>query len=194
MNLDQLEEEFTEADIILKRLMPVLPSFSGKNFELWTIKMEGLLGSVDLWKFVQETDMNSENKSRCAIALFLIISALDESILSSILNEFGEVFDPKMFWYILETKYSIKWIQKDEIDEIVDCDESIIKTENMLVAEKIVACDSEGTPSDAKICEVKYDENYVSHQEWLCLMHERQLIDELLFGERICLSSYANQM
>ena len=40
--------------------MPVLPSFSSKNFELWAIEMEGLLGSVDLWKFVQETDMNSE--------------------------------------------------------------------------------------------------------------------------------------
>ena len=51
MNLDQ-PEDFAEADVILKRLMPVLPSFSGKNFELWAIKTEGLLGSVDLWKFV----------------------------------------------------------------------------------------------------------------------------------------------
>ena len=25
-------------------------------------------------------------------------------------------------------------------------------------------------------------------------MHEKQLIDEFLFGEKICLSSYANQM
>ena len=42
-------EDFEETDSILKRLMPVLSSFLGKNFELWAIKMEGLLGSVDLW-------------------------------------------------------------------------------------------------------------------------------------------------
>ena len=43
------QEEFEDTDAILKRLMPVLPIFTGKNFKLWAIKMEGLLGSIDLW-------------------------------------------------------------------------------------------------------------------------------------------------
>ena len=64
----------------------------------------------------------------------------------------------------------------------------------MSVADNRVACDSQGTLYDAKTCAVKFDENYVSHEEWFNLMHEKHLIDELLFGERICLSSYANQM
>lgn len=198
MNPNQ-PENFT--DIVLRQLMPVLPSFSGKNFELWAIKMEGLLGSVDLWKFVQETSINSNEKCRRAVALFLIISALDENILSSILNEFGEVFDPKMFWHILEMKYSMKWSHKDEIDEIVDknsdCVEGIIsgiETKSMSLVDNRIACDSQEIPFDAKTSEVKFDENYVSHEEWLCLMHEKQLIDELLFGERICLSPYTNHM
>ena len=97
-------------------------------------------------------------------------------------------------------KYSMKWSQKYEIDEIVvknsDGVESIItgiKTESMSVADNRVARDSQENPCDAKTCEVKYDENYVSHEEWLCLMHEKQLIDEL-FGEKICLSPSTNQM
>ena len=97
-------------------------------------------------------------------------------------------------------KYSMKWSQKDEIDEIVvknsDCVESIItgiKYESMSVDDNKVACDSQEIPCDAKACEVKYDENYVSHEECLCLMHEKQLGDEL-FGEMTCLSSEVNQM
>lgn len=120
--------------------------------------------------------MNSENKSRRALALFLVISALDENILSIILNEFGEVFDPKMFWHIFEIKFSTKWSQKDKIDEIVvkNCDgvESIIieiKTKSMSLADNRVACDSQEIPSNAKVCEVKYDVNYISYEEWFSL-------------------------
>ena len=150
----------------------MLPSFLGKNFELWDIKMEGLLGSVDLWKFFQETSMNYDDKCIRAVTLLLIISSLDENILSRILNEFCEVFDPKMFWHILEMKYSMKRSEKGEVNEIVvknsDCVESIItviKSESMPVANNRVACDSQGTLYDAKTCEVKFDENYVSHEE-----------------------------
>jgi len=35
--------------------------------------MEGLLGLVDLWEFVQETYINLRDKHRVAVALLLII-------------------------------------------------------------------------------------------------------------------------
>jgi len=47
--LKQSNEEVEEINEILKRSMLVLPYFSSKIFEQWTIKMERLLGSVDLW-------------------------------------------------------------------------------------------------------------------------------------------------
>jgi len=87
-------KEFEDANAILKRLMLFLLIFSGKNFKLWAIKMEGLLGSINLWHFY----------------------------------------------------------------------------------------------------EVKFDDNYVSHDEWLNMMHEKHLIDQLLFVEKSCLPPYTNQM
>lgn len=110
--------------------MPVLPIFSGKNFKLWAFKMEGLLGSVDLWKFVQEAFIYLDDKRRNAITLFLIISALDENILSNILYEFGEIRDAKIFWDILELKYSMEGSEKAKVDDGVvaksDCVEKVI--------------------------------------------------------------------
>ena len=50
-DMDQINEDEV-IDGILKRLMLVLPLFSSKNFDLWKIKMKGLLGSVDFWEFV----------------------------------------------------------------------------------------------------------------------------------------------
>jgi len=198
-DLNQIEE-FEDTDAILKLLMPVLPIFSGKNFKLWAIKMEGLLGSIDLWKFVQEAFINLGDKHRNAIALFLIISALDENILSNILYEFGERRDAKIFWDILEMKYSMEGSEKAKVDGVVAkgvCVESIIagiKAESMYLADNRVVCDIKETPCDAEICEVKFDDNYVSHDEWLNMMHEKHLIDELLFGEKSCLPPYTNHM
>jgi len=62
-NLD-MNEEHEEIGEILKRLMPVLPSFSGKNFKLWVFKMEGLLGCVDLWQFLHNGLVNSHDKEK----------------------------------------------------------------------------------------------------------------------------------
>lgn len=45
IDLNQIEK-FEDTNAILKRLMPFLPIFSGKNFKLWAIKMEGLFGSI----------------------------------------------------------------------------------------------------------------------------------------------------
>jgi hypothetical protein len=167
--VDQINEEFEEKSAILKRLMPILPYFSGIFFKLWAIKMEGLLGSVDLWQFVQETSINSHDKSRSALALFLIISTLDKTILSSILYEFGEVYNAKIFWDILEMKYSMKWSEKAEVDEDIvvendDCVESFVtelETENgsietAMIDEESVSvvaneatCDNEEIPYNA---------------------------------------------
>ena len=52
---------------------------------------------------------------------------------------------------------------------------------------------------DEPLCEslvnlVKFDENYSSHEEWSILMHEKHLIDELLFGEKKISFAYTNQV
>jgi hypothetical protein len=65
----------------MKRLMPVLPSFSGKDFDLWKMKMEGLLGSVDLWEFVQNGYEFPTEKRRDKLTLYLVISTLNNGIL-----------------------------------------------------------------------------------------------------------------
>lgn len=104
--VDEINEEHEEIGDILKRLMSVMPSFSGKNFKLWAFKMEGLLGSVDLWQFVQDDLVNSHDKRKDKITLYLISSALDTSIFSPILYEFGHIDNAKMLWDILEMKYS----------------------------------------------------------------------------------------
>jgi len=57
---------------------------------------------------------------------------------SSILLEFGQVSSAKIFWNILEIKYSMKWSENVEVDEGIvvengDCVESLItgtKNEN----------------------------------------------------------------
>ena len=71
--------------------MPVLPSFSGKKFDLWKMKMEGLLGSVDLWEFVQNSYEDPTEKRKNKITLYLVNSALNNDILSDVLYEFGEI-------------------------------------------------------------------------------------------------------
>jgi len=106
-DLEQIDEN-EEVDEILKRLMPVLPSFSGKDFETWAMKMEGLLGSVDLWKFVQNGYEDPAQKIKDKITLYLVSSALDNDILSDVLYEFGEIEKAKMFWDILEMKFSVR--------------------------------------------------------------------------------------
>lgn len=88
-------------------------------------------------------------------------------------------------------------IEKAEVDEGVvaksDCVESIIvgiKAKSMSIADNRVVCDIKETLCD----EVKFNDNYVSHDESFNMMHEENLIDELLFGEKSCLSPYKNQM
>lgn len=54
----------------------------------------------------------------------------------------------------------------------------------MSVADNRVACDSDETLCDVETYEVKFDDNYVYHEEWFNLIHENQLIDELLFSEK----------
>ena len=88
-DLEQIDED-EDLNKILKRLMSVLPSFSDKNFDLWKMKMEGLLGSVDLWELVQNGYENPTEKRRDKLTLYLISSALNNDILSALLYEFGE--------------------------------------------------------------------------------------------------------
>jgi hypothetical protein len=68
---------------MLKRLIPVLPSCSGKNFDLWKMKMEGLLGSLDLCEFVQNGYEDLTEERRDKLTLYLVSSALNNDILSA---------------------------------------------------------------------------------------------------------------
>lgn len=70
--LGPINEDHEEINEILGRLMSILPSFSGKHFNLWAIKMEGLLGSIDLWQFVQDGLVNPLDKRKDKITLYLI--------------------------------------------------------------------------------------------------------------------------
>jgi hypothetical protein len=173
--LDQINEDDKEIGEILKRLMSVLPSLSGKQFNLWTFKMEGLLGSVDLWKFVQDGLINSHDKRKDKVALYLISSALDTSILSPILYEFGHIDNAKMLWDILKMKYSEKsasaYEETSEVDgEPVEdfephCGESHLDNDDY---------------NEKTAIEVMYDEENMSNEDWLKIKQEIQYIDNFL--------------
>lgn len=206
-DLEQIDEN-EEVDEILKRLMPVLPSFSGKDFEIWAMKMEGLLGSVDLWKFVQNGYEDPAQKRKDKITLYLVSSALDNDILSDVLYEFGEIEKAKMFWDILEMKFSVRRskIAEAKINNITavensECIVSLvteIKTRNdcieiaMIDDESVYVayCDNENENLveeglfEGETYEVRFDKDNLSHEEWSNLMHEKHFIDELLFGEK----------
>ena len=108
-DLEQINED-EQIDEILRMLMPILPSFSGKNFGLWKMKMKGLLGSVNLWEFVQNGYEDPTEKRRDKLTLYIVSSTLKNGILSPLLYEFGEIENAKIFWDILEMKYSEKGI------------------------------------------------------------------------------------
>lgn len=185
-----------------------LPSFSHINYEIWAIEMKTVLCKVDLLNYVEEDFVNlNQDMSRDATTLHLITSAWDENILFSILHEYGEIQNGKVLWYILEINYTLNEAKDDEsiVLENDDCSFSLIiacETEycNIVTAMMddecvtvidIETCDDEylyeESLSNEETYEVKFDENYVSHEEWFNLMHENNLIGELLFGEKRCL-------
>ena len=158
-----------------------------------------------------------------ALALHLIKIALDENILFNILHEYGEIQSAKVLWDILEMKYNLNEGENDEFIALEndDCASSLItdsetKDDNVKYAMMddefvpvidIKTCDDEVTTisvesktfyeesfTDVETFEVKFDENYVSHDEWINQMHEKHLIDEFLFGEKESLSPYKYQM
>ena len=78
-----------------------LPSFSGMNYEIWASEMKTLLWKVNLLDYVEDVI----NDSGYASILSLITSALDDSIILSIIYEHGEILSTKLLWDILEMKY-----------------------------------------------------------------------------------------
>ena len=227
--------------------MLVLPSFSGKNFDLWKMKMKGLLGSVDLWEFVQNGYEDPTEKRRDKLTLYLVSSTLNNEILSTLLYEFGEIENAKIFWDILEMKYSEKGINtlqhsafeeayvcETELSQIVvnelndehetnaskyeetseidgedvefHCAQSHVNNDDYLegfVIETKMENESFDDKSEslveedlfeAETYEVSFDEDNSSHEEWSNLMHEKHLIDELLFGEKSGSLACANQV
>jgi hypothetical protein len=197
-----MNEEFDE---LYEIVMPNLPFFSGIGYEPWATEIKKLLWFVDLLHYDQEDGVNFYDKRRGEIALQLIMSAVDENILSSIFLEFGEVSSPKIFWDILEMK---KWSEDVENDDCVehfvaeietgnDCIEiAMIDDESVYVAD----CDNENENLveedlfEGETYEVRFDEDNSSNEEWSKLMHEKHLIDELLFGEKNGPLAYTNQV
>lgn len=83
-------------------------------------------------------------------------------------------------------------------DPIFDC-----KTKDAMMGDECVCvieiCDDENTsiivePESFPDAEIKFDETYILHDEWINLMIEKHLVDELLFGEKEGLSSHTDQM
>jgi hypothetical protein len=205
-----MNEEFDE---LYEIVMPNLSFFSGIDYEPWATEIKKLLWLVDLLHYDQEDGVNFYDKRRGEIALQLIMSAVDENILSSIFLEFGEVRSPKIFWDILEMK---KWSEDVEIHEDIDvengeCIDSLIteiKTGNdcieiaMIDDESVYVadCDNENENLveedlfEGETYEVRFDEDNSSNEEWSKLMHEKHLIYELLFGEKNCPLAYTNQV
>lgn len=69
--------------------MSIFPYLTYMNYELWEHKMKMLLCLAHLWNFVQEGFVGPHHKRRDALTLLLILSEVDQNILSSILYEFG---------------------------------------------------------------------------------------------------------
>jgi len=222
--MDQCSGEFDEIDEIIKVLMSYLPSFSGINYEIWATEMKKILWKVYLLNYVKDYLVNSNHDmNRDASTLHLIISTLDENILFSILHEYGEIQNAKVLWDILEMKYNLNENENDEsivlenddcaFSLIIDCETEDGKIEVAMMDDECVpvveieTCDAEETTidveyeyfyeeslPDAETHEVKFDENYVSHEEWFNLMRENHLIDDLLIGEKRYLPPYTNKM
>lgn len=162
--------------------------------------MECLLGSVDLLEFVQETSINSQDTSRGAIALFLIILALDDNLLSSILHEYGQIHNAKIFWDILEMKYNMQWGEKAYKDEgralLADLQENseIVERnilEDLAVANELKKFNSlfevEVVNSTTMVTNVKeeftkFDDQCLFYENELQVIFENNLIDKPLFA------------
>jgi hypothetical protein len=74
----------------------------------------------------------------------------------------------------------------DESVFVADKDKCKITHENESLMKEIL--------SVTKTYEIKFDENYSSHEEWSNIFHEKHLIDELLFGEKRSSIAYTNQV
>jgi hypothetical protein len=138
---------------------------------------------------------------------------LNNDILSALLYEFGEIENAKIFWDILEMK---KWSEDVEIHEDIDVENSEcidrliteIKTQNdcieitMIDDESVYVddCDNENENLEeedlfeGETYEFRFDKDNSSNEEWSKLMHEKHLIDELLFGEKNGPLAYTNQV
>jgi len=120
--INDSNEDHEDFDEIYKILMPNSSFFSSINYESWETEMKKLLWLIDLLHYDHEGHVRFYDKRRGEISLQFIMSALDENILSSILHEFGEVSNAKIFWNILEIKYSMKCSDNYEVDEGIDGD------------------------------------------------------------------------
>lgn len=199
-----------------KKLMSNLLSFLGIKYEICENELKAILSKIDLLNYVDDFVNLNLDMSTDASILHLITSALDEKILFSILYEYGEIQNEKVLWDILEMKYSLNESEDDEgipfendnyaFSFITDFEtkdgniEALMMDDECMLVFDIGICDDEETTIDvesefsyeeilsyAKTYEVKFDENYVSHEEWINMMHEKHLIDDFLFGEKRCL-------
>jgi hypothetical protein len=93
-------------------------------------------------------------------------------------NEEG-VSDRKVACHSKEIPYDALFSDLVNSNEIDDGDECVTIDE---------------APCESLVNLVKFDENYSSHEEWSNLLHEKHIIDELLFGEKTNSFAYTNQV
>lgn len=134
--------------------------------------------------------------------LSLITSAVDDNIILSVIYEYGEIPSTKFLWDVLEMKHSLK--EGNDAEDIALDNDPIFgcETEDAMMGDECVSvietCNDENTciivesksfpdvePESFPDAEIKFDETYISHDEWINLMIEKHLIDELLLGENM---------
>lgn len=192
---------------IIKLLMPDLPFFSGMNYESWTTEIKTVLWKLNLLNYIEDVI----NDSGDTVALSLITSAVDDNIIFSIIYEYGEIPSTKFLWDVLEMKNCLNK-GNDATDIALDNDPVFYcETEDAMMGDACVSvietCNDENTsiivepesfhdvePESFPDAEIKFDETYISHDEWINLMIEKHQIDELLFGEKDLISSHTDQM
>jgi len=70
------------------------------------MKMEYLLCSTNLWHFIKKGLVYPRDKRKSGITFFLVLSAVDDCVLSIIFHKFDRVDNTKEVWDALEIEYS----------------------------------------------------------------------------------------
>lgn len=151
------------------------------NYEIWENEMKTILWKVNLLDYVE--DVINDNGD--ASTLSLITSAIDDNIIRNIIYEYGEILSTKFLWDVLEMKYCLN--EGNDAKDIAFENDPIFDygTEDAMMGDECVfvtkTCDDENTsvivePVIFLDAEIKFDETYIPHDDWINLMIENILL------------------